>query len=166
MKVLRKQSRLLSCPKPWKDRWIIYIPRGLLYQETKRYDESLRCYRNAIHYRPRMASKFHLTFTKQDGRKWYQNCIFLSFTVAHLNAGLVLGILGKSEEAKEMYTKCSQLDGKGLKDPRTHESTRTSALFNLGRVYADEGDYEKAIESYLTAVQRMPPHYQPQVRLK
>lgn len=84
------------------------------------------------------------------------------FSVAHLNLGLVLALLGMKEEAIEVYRKCSQLDGSGLKDPRTHETTKISALFNLGRLYADEGQYAKAIEVYNEAIQRMPPHYQPQ----
>lgn len=34
------------------------------------------------------------------------------------------------------------MDSAGLKDPKTHESTKISALFNLGRLYADEGKYK------------------------
>ena len=32
--------------------------RGILYQEQKRYDEAIQSYKSAIHYRPRMASKY------------------------------------------------------------------------------------------------------------
>lgn len=77
--------------------------------------------------------------------------------------GLVLALVGLKEEAVEVYRRCSTLDGAGLKDPRTHETTKISALFNLGRLYADDGQYAKAIDVYTEAVQRMPPHYQPQV---
>lgn len=80
--------------------------------------------------------------------------------------GLVLALMGMKEEAIEVYKRCSQLDGSGLKDPRTHETTKISALFNLGRLYADDGQYTKAIEVYNEAIQRMPAHYQPQVRYK
>ena len=83
--------------------------------------------------------------------------------MAHLNLGLVLALVGLKEEAIEVYRRCSQLDGAGLKDPRTHETTKISALFNLGRLYADEAHYTKAIEIYNEAIHRMPPHYQPQV---
>jgi tetratricopeptide (TPR) repeat protein len=79
--------------------------------------------------------------------------------------GLVLGILGRREEAMEIYRKCAQLDVSGLKDPRTHEATKTSALFNLGRLLADDGRVDEAIEAYLEAVQKMPSHYQPQVSI-
>ncbi|KAK2712020.1 hypothetical protein QYM36_010897 [Artemia franciscana] len=115
----------------------VHYNLGILYQELKRYDEAITSYKNAINYRPRMA-------------------------VAHLNLGLVYALLGKKEEAVEVYLKCSKLDGSGLKDPRTHESTKISALFNLGRLYADEGLYHKAIEVYSDAIHKMPSHYQPQ----
>ena len=85
--------------------------------------------------------------------------------MAHLNLGLVLGLVSRKEEAIEVYRLCSQLDGSGLKDPRTHEATKISALFNLGRLYADDGQYDKAIQVYMEAVDKMPPHYLPQVRL-
>ena len=77
--------------------------------------------------------------------------------------GLVLALLGHKDEAVDVYRRCSQLDGSGLKDPRTHETTKISALFNLGRLYADDGQYQRAIDVYSEAIQRMPPHYQAQV---
>uniref|UniRef100_A0A0P6DC12 dolichyl-phosphate-mannose--protein mannosyltransferase n=1 Tax=Daphnia magna TaxID=35525 RepID=A0A0P6DC12_9CRUS len=116
----------------------VHYNLGILYQEQKRYEEAIQSYRSAVHYRPRMA-------------------------MAHLNMGLVLALMGMKEEAIEVYRRCSQLDGSGLKDPRTHETTKISALFNLGRLYADDGQYTKAIDVYNEAIQRMPTHYQPQV---
>ncbi|XP_054721235.1 protein O-mannosyl-transferase TMTC2-like, partial [Uloborus diversus] len=110
---------------------------GILLQEQGRYEEALHSYKLAIQFRPRLA-------------------------MAHLNMGLVLGILGRKEEAAEVYRHCAELDSAGLKDPKMHESTRISALFNLGRLYADEGKYEEAVVVYHEAVQKMPEHYQPQ----
>ncbi|XP_076036055.1 protein O-mannosyl-transferase TMTC2-like isoform X2 [Oratosquilla oratoria] len=115
----------------------VHYNLGILYQEQKRYEEALHEYKLAIQFRPRMA-------------------------MAHLNLGLVLGLLGQKQEAAEVYRHCSQLDGSGLKDPRTHEATKISALFNLGRLLADDGHFEKAIGVYREAVAKMPPHYQPQ----
>lgn len=83
--------------------------------------------------------------------------------MAHLNLGLVLGLLGRKKEAAEVYRRCSLLDVSGLKDPRTHEITKTSALFNLGRLLADDGQFDQAIEVYQEAVEKMPPYYLPQV---
>ncbi|KAF8789936.1 Protein O-mannosyl-transferase TMTC2 like protein [Argiope bruennichi] len=110
---------------------------GLLLQEQQRYDEALYSYRLAIFFRPRLA-------------------------MAHLNMGLVLGHLGRKDEAVEVYKRCAELDGSGLKDPKNHDTTKISALFNLGRLYADEGEYEKAVEVYHEAVRRMPDYYQAQ----
>ncbi|KAA0190185.1 hypothetical protein HAZT_HAZT005266 [Hyalella azteca] len=124
--------------------------RGILLQEQKRHEESVKEYALAIQYRPRMATCVSVV------------CVG-SVSVAHLNLGLVLGLLGRQQEAEEVYRQCAELDGSGLKDPRTHEATKISALFNLGRLYADDGRYERAIEVYLEAVRRMPAHYTPQV---
>ena len=74
-----------------------------------------------------------------------------------------MALMGMKDEAIDVYRRCSQLDGSGLKDPRTHETTKISALFNLGRLHADDGQYTKAIDVYHEAIQRMPTHYQPQV---
>lgn len=110
---------------------------GILLQEQKRYRESFDSYKSAIRFRPRLA-------------------------VAHLNLAIVLTQLGQREQAKRVYRQCADLDGTGLKDIRLHENTRISALYNLGRMYIDESEYEKAIEVFNEAVSRMPHYYQPQ----
>ncbi|KAG1705457.1 Transmembrane and TPR repeat-containing protein 2 [Nymphon striatum] len=112
----------------------VHYNLGILLQEQKRLEEALQSYKNSIQFRPRMA-------------------------MAHLNLGLVLSTLGRKEEAMEVYRHCSQIDGSGLKDPKTHESTKISALFNLGRLYDDEGKHSEAIEVYKKAVRKLPPHY-------
>ncbi|XP_076361298.1 protein O-mannosyl-transferase TMTC2-like isoform X1 [Tachypleus tridentatus] len=115
----------------------VHYNLGILLQEQGRHEEALQSYKLAIQFRPRLA-------------------------MAHLNMGLVLGILGRKEEAVEVYRRCAQLDSAGLKDPKMHESTKISALFNLGRLYADEGRYQEAIDVYQEAMNKMPDHYQPQ----
>lgn len=110
---------------------------GILYQEQERFDLALSSYDKAIYYRPRM-------------------------TMAYLNRGIVLARMGRVEEAAAVYRQCSQMDPAGLRDPRAHETARTSALFNLGRLRADAGDPAEAVDVYLQAVQIMPSHYQPQ----
>ena len=50
-----------------------------------------------------------------------------------------------------MYELCASIDGEGLKDPRTHERSRLSALFNLGKLYADRGEHRQALETYRRA---------------
>ncbi|XP_055949384.1 protein O-mannosyl-transferase TMTC2-like isoform X2 [Argiope bruennichi] len=115
----------------------VHYNLGILQQEQARYDEAIISYKLAIQFRPRLA-------------------------MAHLNLGLVLGILGRREEAADVYRHCAELDSSGLKDPKMHETTKISALFNLGRLYADNGSYDRAIEVYQEAVDKMPHHYQPQ----
>ncbi|RWS31166.1 transmembrane and TPR repeat-containing protein 2-like protein [Leptotrombidium deliense] len=114
----------------------VHYNLGILLQEQGRLEEALQSYRSAVQFRPRLA-------------------------MAHLNMALVLEKLDRKQEAIEVYKHCASLDGTGLKDPKTHESTRISALFNLGRVYAEDGLYSQAIAVYNEATEKMPSHYQP-----
>ncbi|XP_074651440.1 protein O-mannosyl-transferase TMTC2-like [Tubulanus polymorphus] len=115
----------------------VHYNLGILLQERKRYQEAVESYKRAIHCRPRL-------------------------TMAHLNLGIVYGILGKLEEAEDVYRHCSTIDTTGLKDPRLHESTKISALYNLARLLTDKNRNEDAIEIYQDAIKRRPSHYQPQ----
>ena len=117
--------------------WLILICilfSGLLLQEQARYNEALESYYKAIRVRPRLA-------------------------IAHLNLAIVLTHLGRREQAKQIYRHCAQIDGTGLKDIKLHQSTRISALYNLGRMYADEDNFDKALEIFKEGVSRMPPYY-------
>lgn len=115
----------------------VHYNLGLLLQEEGKLTEAIESYRRAISYRPRLA-------------------------VAYLNLGIALVKLGKAEEAKSIFERCTKLDGHGLKNIRLHETTKISALYNLGRIYADQGEHERAIELYLEAVARAPPYYRAQ----
>lgn len=86
--------------------------------------------------------------------------------VAHLNLAQLLERRGHFEEAVSIYRRCSRLNGAGLKDPRTHEATKISALLHLGRLYADQGRLHKAVAMYQEAVDKMPGHYPPQVSVE
>lgn len=98
-------------------------------QEQKRYEEALESYANSIKYRPRLAA-------------------------AYLNMGVIFNLIEKKDLAIEMYKHCASIDGNGLKDQRTHEQSRISALFNLGKLYADQGDYGQAINTYKQAISK------------
>ncbi|XP_024081501.1 transmembrane and TPR repeat-containing protein 2-like [Cimex lectularius] len=111
---------------------------GILLHGREQYDEAIKSYQLAVHFRPSLA-------------------------LAHLNLGTLLASRGRNEEAEAVLVRCSQLDGSGVKDPRTHHSTRVSALVHLGRIYADRGEYTKAVQAYTHAVQIRPADYQPQV---
>ena len=98
-------------------------------QEQKRFDEALESYANAIKFRPRLVS-------------------------AYLNMGYVYSLINEKAKAIEMYKLCASIDGNGLKDIRTHEQSKISALFNLGKLYADQGDFKQALDTYKQAINK------------
>nr|CAD7399487.1 unnamed protein product [Timema cristinae] len=83
--------------------------------------------------------------------------------MAHLNLGQLLERMRRCDEAIQVYRRCSRLDGAHLKDPRTHEATKVSALLHLGRLYADQGRLTEAAQAYQEAVNKMPEYYPPQL---
>jgi len=50
----------------------------------------------------------------------------------------------------QVYRYCSHIDISGLKDPRLHEQTIISALYNLGRLLDDDGRHQVPLLTYLT----------------
>jgi tetratricopeptide (TPR) repeat protein len=115
----------------------VHYNLGILYQEQGRYNEAIQSYKMAVQCRPRL-------------------------TMAHLNLGIVFATVGMKSEAEQVYRFCSQIDISGLKDPRLHEQTKISALYNLGRLLDDQGRHQEAIKVYLDAVDKLPSHYAPQ----
>ncbi|XP_036358519.1 protein O-mannosyl-transferase TMTC2-like [Octopus sinensis] len=110
------------------------ILRGILLQDQQRYHEAIESYKTAILCRPKL-------------------------TMAYLNLGIVYSLLGRNDEAEKSYLNCSNVDITGLRHPRLHESTKISALYNLGRMYADQQKYQLAIKTYNKAIQRAPSYY-------
>lgn len=98
-------------------------------QEQKRYEEAISSYKNSIKFRPRLAS-------------------------AYLNMGYIYNLINEKEKAIEMYKLCASIDGQGLKDPQTHQQSKISALLNLGKLYADQGDYREALATYKEALSK------------
>ncbi|GFG31598.1 hypothetical protein Cfor_11746, partial [Coptotermes formosanus] len=115
----------------------VHYNLGILLQGREQYEEAIKSYQLAIQYRPTLA-------------------------LAHLNLAQLLERRGQYEQAVSVYRRCSRLNGAGLKDPRTHEATKISALLHLGRLYADQGRLHKAVAMYQEAVDKMPGHYPPQ----
>jgi tetratricopeptide (TPR) repeat protein len=89
----------------------------------------------------------------------------INLAVAHLNLALVLGRIGRVVEAKAVLRVCAELDGAGLRDPRTHNVARVTCLFHLGRFAMEQGKLQEAVEVFLEAVQKRPHYYAPQVTL-
>lgn len=68
--------------------------------------------------------------------------------------GYVHNLQSEPDKAIEMYELCVSIDGEGLKDPRTHERSQMSALFNLGKLYADRGEHRRALDTYRRATSK------------
>ncbi|XP_064605710.1 protein O-mannosyl-transferase TMTC2-like [Liolophura sinensis] len=115
----------------------VHYNLGILLQDQKRYAEAIESYKMAISCRPRL-------------------------TMAHLNLGIILGLQGKVEEAVKVYQHCYQIDTSGLKDPRLHENTKISALYNLGKLLVDHNRIHEGIKAYREAIRRRPSYYPPQ----
>lgn len=49
---------------------------------------------------------------------------------------------GRAEEARRTFLKCSEIPDENLKDPNAHKSSVTSCLYNLGKLYHEQGQYE------------------------
>jgi len=82
---------------------------------------------------------------------------------AHVSLGVALGQAKRPEEAREAFLSAVRLDGRQLKDPKSHESARISALFHLGRQLLEQEQPQHALPYLLQAKDQMPNHYQPQV---
>lgn len=63
---------------------------------------------------------------------------------------------------QQIYRHCADLDTSGLKDPRLHENTKISALYNLGRMLSEQERNREAVEVYKEALRRRPSYYAPQ----
>lgn len=84
-------------------------------------------------------------------------------TVAYVNLGAALVAAGRCQEAVSILRQGSRLDGTGLKDRRTHETAKVSALLQLGALYSDQGRLQRALAAYREALHTMPKYYPPQV---
>ena len=62
---------------------------------------------------------------------------------------------------RQIYRRCAELDTTGLKDPRLHEQTKVSALYNLGRLLADDDRHQvRHTHTYIYEHTRMHTHAQ------
>ena len=55
-------------------------------------------------------------------------------SVARLNLGMAYNSLGAKEKALKILNEISSIGDDGLKDPKTHASTKVSSLFNSGKI--------------------------------
>ncbi|KAK6482402.1 protein O-mannosyl-transferase TMTC2-like isoform X1 [Huso huso] len=104
---------------------------GLLLQENSKFSEALHYYKLAIGSRPTLAS-------------------------AYLNTGIILMNQGRLDEAKRTFLTCAEIPDENLKDPHAHQSSVTSCLYNLGKLFYERGQIEEALSAYKKAIQKMP----------
>ncbi|RZF36725.1 hypothetical protein LSTR_LSTR005038 [Laodelphax striatellus] len=154
----------INPPKSWGNLGSVLSSQG-------RMEEAEYAFRKALEFRPNMADVHYNLGILQQGKGQYNEAIVSyqmaikfrpSLALAHLNLGQLLASRGRCEEAEAVLRRCSQLDGAGLKDQRTHYNTRISALVHLGRMLSDRGHHSRAVDVYREAVHSMPEHYQPQ----
>ena len=98
-----------------------------MLQQSDRLHEAVSAYSSAIRFRPKLA-------------------------LAHLNLGLTLSRLGRTEEAIKILDAGSKLDDNGLKDPATNANARSSALWHLGKLLLEAGDPHRAVTVLQTRV--------------
>nr|CAD7444369.1 unnamed protein product [Timema bartmani] len=164
-------SQLIADRKTDRDMLFYSQHTGILLQGRDQFEEAIRSYELAIQYRPTLAPATAILNPIPDqcscgGGSWWGVVQWredLSLVVvAHLNLGQLLERMRRCDEAIQVYRRCSRLDGAHLKDPRTHEATKVSALLHLGRLYADQGRLTEAAQAYQEAVNKMPEYYPPQ----
>ncbi|XP_018107861.1 protein O-mannosyl-transferase TMTC2-like isoform X2 [Xenopus laevis] len=144
---------------------------GNVLKSQSKIDEAENAYRNALYYRSNMADMlYNLGLLLQENSKfsealhYYKLAIGSRPTLAsgYLNTGIILMNQGKTEEAKRTFLKCSEIPDENLKDPNAHKSSVTSCLYNLGKLYHEQGQHEDALIVYKEAIQKMPRQFSPQ----
>ncbi|XP_065353205.1 protein O-mannosyl-transferase Tmtc2-like [Cloeon dipterum] len=115
----------------------VHYNLGLLLMSQQRLEEAITSFRNSISFRPRLAA-------------------------AHVSLGVALGQAKRHAEARQAFLRATNLDGRGLKDPKSHESARISALFHLGRHFLEQDQPQHALTYLLRAKEQMPQHFHPQ----
>ncbi|NP_001087168.1 protein O-mannosyl-transferase TMTC2 precursor [Xenopus laevis] len=144
---------------------------GNVLKSQSKIDEAENAYRNALYYRSNMADMlYNLGLLLQENSKfsealhYYKLAIGSRPTLAsgYLNTGIILMNQGRTEEARRTFLKCSEIPDENLKDPNAHKSSVTSCLYNLGKLYHEQGQYEDALIVYKEAIQKMPRQFSPQ----
>ncbi|XP_059482286.1 protein O-mannosyl-transferase TMTC2-like isoform X2 [Neocloeon triangulifer] len=144
---------------------------GSVLSSKGRLAEAEFCYRRALEFRPNMADVHYnlglLLLNQQrldEAISSFQNAIFFRprLAAAHVSLGVALGQAKRPVEARQAFLRAANSDGQGLKDPKSHESARISALFHLGRHFLEHEQPQHALIYLLQAKDQRPDHYQPQ----
>ncbi|XP_075065467.1 protein O-mannosyl-transferase TMTC2 isoform X2 [Mixophyes fleayi] len=144
---------------------------GNVLKSQSKISEAERAYRNALYYRSNMADMlYNLGLLLQENSKFSEALHYYKLAIgsrptlasAYLNTGIILMNQERTEEARRTFLKCSEIPDENLKDPNAHKSSVTSCLYNLGKLYHEQGQYEDALSVYKEAIQKMPRQFAPQ----
>ncbi|KAM4675119.1 protein O-mannosyl-transferase TMTC2 [Discoglossus pictus] len=144
---------------------------GNVLKSQSKISEAETAYRNALYYRSNMADMlYNLGLLLQENSKFSEALHYYKLAIgsrptlasAYLNTGIILMNQGRTEEAKRTFVKCSEIPDENLKDPNAHKSSVTSCLYNLGKLFHEQGQHEDALAVYKEAIQKMPRQFAPQ----
>ncbi|MGH0168489.1 UNVERIFIED_CONTAM: hypothetical protein FKN15_054884 [Acipenser sinensis] len=124
---------------------------GNVLKSQGKMAEAEQAYRNALYYRSNMADMLYNLPTCL-----ISSCGILLRTAAFLNTGIILMNEGRLDEAKRTFLTCAEIPDENLKDPHAHQSSVTSCLYNLGKLFYERGQIEEALSAYKKAIQKMP----------
>ncbi|GBP83337.1 Transmembrane and TPR repeat-containing protein CG4341 [Eumeta japonica] len=104
--------------------------RGILLQNERRYEQAIKSFEKAIHFRPSMA-------------------------LAYVNLGASLVAAGRAAEAAGVLRAAARTTG-DVRDRRQHDSARVSALVQLAALHSRRAHWHKALAAYREALDIMP----------
>ncbi|XP_060892676.1 protein O-mannosyl-transferase TMTC2 [Labrus mixtus] len=134
-------------------------------------EEAEQAYRNALYYRSNMADMlYNLGLLLQESNKFSEALHYYKLAIgsrptlasAYLNTGIILMNQGRLDEAKRTFLTCADIPDENLKDPHAHKSSVTSCLYNLGKLFHEQGHQEEALTVFKEAIQKMPRQFAPQ----
>ncbi|MGH0162095.1 UNVERIFIED_CONTAM: hypothetical protein FKN15_042522 [Acipenser sinensis] len=126
--------------------------------------EAEKAYRNALYYRSNMADMlYNLGLLLQENNKFSEALLYYKLAIgsrptlasAYLNTGIILMNEGRLDEAKRTFLTCAEIPDENLKDPHAHQSSVTSCLYNLGKLFYERGQIEVSRISMREAYMRL-----------
>ncbi|MGH0119274.1 UNVERIFIED_CONTAM: hypothetical protein FKN15_026954 [Acipenser sinensis] len=138
---------------------------GNVLKSQGKMAEAEQAYRNALYYRSNMADMlYNLGLLLQENSKFSEALHYYKLAIgsrptlasAYLNTGIILMNQGRLDEAKRTFLTCAEIPDENLKDPHAHQSSVTSCLYNLGKLFYERGQIEEALSAYKKAIQKMP----------
>ncbi|KAK2082299.1 Protein O-mannosyl-transferase tmtc2 [Saguinus oedipus] len=120
---------------------------GNVLKSQSNISEAESAYRNALYYRSNMADMlYNLGLILQENSRFAEALHYYKLAI------------GSRPTLASAYLNTDE----NLKDPHANKSSVTSCLYNLGKLYHEQGHYEEALSVYKEAIQKMPRQFAPQ----